>query len=362
MLKMPETESLPRVYLVGGDMTWNGEITETLDGRYVVWSSGDHVKALDEMSSVPPDAVILEENMPPKGASYFLGLRRGIERLKNVPFIITGERGAKRIQAVFLEGDTYLSWPCTDQELLSEVAKAINTTVERSWEKLPEIQRKPLKMTVETYHNISEAVAKDEPVDYAEAAESCQALVEAVQSNQHNALLDLVQAHHSYTYVHSMRVATLLTLFGNGIGMSEDEVLTLTTGGLLHDIGKLLVPVEILEKPGKLDEDEWLQVKKHVEHSMDFLPQNQDMAKGIRIIAEQHHEKLDGTGYPKGLRNGEVNTLARMAAIADIFGALTDKRSYKPPMEPEKAFGILEDMSSAIDRRMLKVFQSIFMA
>jgi len=231
MLKMPETESLPRVYLVGGDMTWNGEITETFDGRYVVWSSGDHVKALDEMSSVPPDAVILEENMPPKGASYFLGLRRGIERLKNVPFIITGERGAKRIQAVFLEGDTYLSWPCTDQELLSEVAKAINTTVERSWEKLPEIQRKPLKMTVETYHNISEAVAKGEPVDYAEAAESCQALVEAVQSNQHNALLDLVQAHHSYTYVHSMRVATLLTLFGNDIGMSEDEVLTLTTGG-----------------------------------------------------------------------------------------------------------------------------------
>ncbi len=150
-----------------------------------------------------------------------------------------------------------------------------------------------------------------------------------------------MQSHHNYTYVHSMRVATLLTLFAHGLGMKGDDLLIISTGGLLHDVGKLVTPEQILDKPGKLTDEEWPTMRDHVTKSSILLGESSDVTKGALIIAGQHHEKLDGTGYPKGLKGAELNELARMSVIVDIFGALTDQRSYKPAFPTDKAFGIL---------------------
>ena len=144
--------------------------------------------------------------------------------------------------------------------------------------------------------------------------------------------------------------------------MSDDDLQTLATGGLLHDVGKLVTPPKILNKPGKLDETEWGVMRHHVVESADILERVPDATKGARIIAEQHHEKLDGTGYPKGLKGAELNDLARMSAIVDIFGALTDARSYKPAFTTNRAFSILEDMQSAIDQNLLTIFKEIFLS
>ena len=157
-----------------------------------------------------------------------------------------------------------------------------------------------------------------------------------------------------------MRVATLLTLFGYGIGMRGDDLLVLSTGGLLHDVGKMITPPTILDKPGKLTEEEWPVMRDHVVESRNLLDAGDDMTKGAKIIAEQHYEKIYGMGYPLGLKGAELNELARMSGIVDIFGALTDERSYKPAFPPAKAFAILESMQTGIDQNLLMLFKDIF--
>jgi HD-GYP domain-containing protein (c-di-GMP phosphodiesterase class II) len=254
----------------------------------------------------------------------------------------------------------FIRWPLTTKKLLDTVSNIVGRKAEFVWRELPDEIGQPLTLTVEEYQGISDAIANGDPIDCNSAAESCGPLMTAVGNGGHHDLLKAVQSHHNYTYVHSMRVATLLTLFGHGLGMRGDDLLTLSTGGLIHDVGKLVTPEQILDKPGKLTEDEWPVMRDHVTRSSQLLGDATDVTKGALIIAGQHHEKIDGTGYPNGLKGSELNELARMSVIVDIFGALTDARSYKPPFPQEKAFGILESMQSQIDQNLLKVFRAIF--
>jgi HD-GYP domain-containing protein (c-di-GMP phosphodiesterase class II) len=254
----------------------------------------------------------------------------------------------------------FLNWPVNPKVLLDSVSVIIGKKAVHVWQSMPETIGRPLTLTVEEYKGITDAIAKGEPINCSAAADSCRPLMDAVGSGEHHTLLNAVRSHHNYTYVHSMRVATLLTLFGYGLGMRGDDLLILSTGGLIHDVGKLVTPENILDKPGKLDDNEWPIMRNHVTRSSELLGDSSDVTKGALIIAGQHHEKIDGSGYPHGLKGKELNELARMSVIVDIFGALTDSRSYKPAFPQEKAFGILESMESQIDQNLLKVFKAIF--
>ena len=136
----------------------------------------------------------------------------------------------------------------------------------------------------------------------------------------------------------------------------------LASGGLLHDVGKMSIPHEVLNKPGRLTEEEFVVMKGHVDASVHYLMQNPEIPKGVITIAAQHHEKLDGTGYPNRIPGKDLNSLARMAAIVDVFGALTDRRVYKPPMPAEKALGIMKDeMSNHLDGKLLLLFREMLL-
>jgi putative nucleotidyltransferase with HDIG domain len=171
-----------------------------------------------------------------------------------------------------------------------------------------------------------------------------------------------VKNHDNYTYVHSLRVATMLTLFGHAINLPMHEQKILATGGLLHDVGKMSIPHNVLNKPGKLTDEEFTVMKSHVTASVHQLEASGGIPKGIITIAGQHHEKLDGSGYPYGLEGSKLNELARMAAIVDIFSALTDRRVYKPPMLPEEALALMTDqMAKHIDIPLLDMFKERFL-
>ena len=152
----------------------------------------------------------------------------------------------------------------------------------------------------------------------------------------------------------------MLTLLGHAAGFKNDDQLLLSSGGLLHDVGKMKIPHNILNKPGKLDENEYEIMKSHVPETMAYLDKAGDIPKGVKIIAEQHHEKIDGTGYPHGLKGKELNELARMAAIVDVFSALTDRRVYKEPMEADKAMTVMtEEMTGHLDPHFVKLFRTV---
>jgi len=353
---------LPRVFLISGDPRHQHDLGNVLSPYFSITQFDDIKHAIDEFDRNPPKVVVVDQNTRrDQSTDMFLEHANRLEGKCPGLVVLAGKDDKFHIKENHLDTPSqFLNWPFAGKALLNAISDVIGRKAQSSWTELPDVQSRSLTMTVEEYQGISDAIANGEPIDYNSASESCSTLTEAVDAGQHHAILSAVQSHHNYTYVHSMRVATLLTLFGYGLGMRGDDLLILSTGGLIHDVGKLVTPEQILDKPGKLTEEEWPVMRDHVTRSSQLLDGSDDVTKGALIIAGQHHEKIDGSGYPKGLKGGELNELARMSAIVDIFGALTDCRSYKPSFPKEKAFGILESMEKSIDQTLLKVFRSIF--
>ena len=137
-----------------------------------------------------------------------------------------------------------------------------------------------------------------------------------------------IEAKDIYTRGHSDRVAAYSVLIGKRLGLSDDDLKTLQIGGLFHDIGKIGVPDSIIQKEGKLDDDEYSQIKQHPNIGVHILS-NASIFKDILPIVEHHHEKYDGTGYPGKLAGEDIPYLARIAAVADSFDAMASKRAYR---------------------------------
>ena len=169
-------------------------------------------------------------------------------------------------------------------------------------------------------------------------------VVEAVAEVGLAKWLDTVRRYHQSTFQHCLVVTGILTTFGHKTGMRKQDVLTLTVGGLLHDIGKAQVSTDILDKPGKLTDEEFAEIKKHPVIGYDYL-RKQNLAPEILAAVRHHHEYLDGSGYPDGLTAHRIGDLTRIMTICDIYGALIERRSYKEPKPPEVALAILTSMA-----------------
>lgn len=153
------------------------------------------------------------------------------------------------------------------------------------------------------------------------------------------ALLSLcrIKNKDDYTFQHSVSVCGLQTAFARALGLPASDIQDAGIGGLLHDIGKTRVPDEILNKPGKLTDDEFRQIKCHVVESRRILEATPGISATAVQVAAQHHERHDGSGYPLGLKGGEISQMGQMAAIVDVYDAITSDRCYHKGMEPTEA-------------------------
>ena len=192
----------------------------------------------------------------------------------------------------------------------------------------------------------------------AEIESSCQHIREAAALGDLDQWIDALDRHHNYFFRHSMFVCGSLTFFAHAIGIRGADLDLLTVGGLLHDIGKSRVPTEILDKPGKLDEIEWEVMKKHPDYSREILLCEGDPDEIVLAMAVEHHERLDGTGYPSGLSGSRIDDHVRMTAIADVYSALIDKRAYKGSMSSEQALAIMESSRGHLDMDLLRAFKT----
>jgi putative two-component system response regulator len=154
-------------------------------------------------------------------------------------------------------------------------------------------------------------------------------------------MANAVEAKDVYTKGHTQRVADMAMALGKKMGLSVNEIDALRLGGILHDIGKLGVPREILNKPGPLNSEEWQVVKHHPAEAYKIcLPLERTLGPALEAI-RHHHEKIDGSGYPDGLKGDEVSVLARILSVVDIFDALDSDRPYRKGMPRKKTFEIL---------------------
>ena len=163
------------------------------------------------------------------------------------------------------------------------------------------------------------------------------------------AFAQVIDSKSPYTSGHSERVTLFTDLIANQMKLTADQRRWLKRAALLHDIGKLGVSNSILDKPGKLDPDEWEAMKMHAAHSETILSRIAAFSE-LASIAAAHHERLDGKGYPRGLKGDEIALETRIITTADIFDALTAERPYRAAMSVTKALAIMSEMvGSALD-------------
>jgi putative nucleotidyltransferase with HDIG domain len=154
------------------------------------------------------------------------------------------------------------------------------------------------------------------------------------------ALAAVTESRDPYTFGHQRRVAQLAVPIARTLGLDDDSVEAVRLGAMLHDIGKMAVPAELLAKPGELDRVEFEMVKRHSLAGEHILRESQ-LQSPVAEIAAQHHERLDGSGYPLGLSGGEIHLFARIVSVADVFEAVVHHRPYRPSLGKAAALHII---------------------
>lgn len=193
----------------------------------------------------------------------------------------------------------------------------------------------------------------------AEAAYPLVAEIHQSVARNSDALLNLARLKNKndYTYLHSVAVCALMLALGKQLGMSGDDLLQAGTAGLLHDVGKMMIPDEILNKPGRLTDEEFNAIKSHPSLGHEILLNSGGLHPIVLDVCLHHHEKIDGTGYPEALSGDAVSLYARMGTVCDVYDAITSERCYKTGWEPAMAIRkMAEWQSSHFDLRIFHAF------
>lgn len=173
-------------------------------------------------------------------------------------------------------------------------------------------------------------------------ADNAQKLVEEISDSvtrNPGALISLarLKTADDYTYMHSVAVCALMIALGRQLKLDEEIVRKLGIAGLLHDLGKAMMPLEVLNKPGKLTDDEFRIMKSHPEEGYKLLLESSGVDDITFDVVLHHHEKTDGSGYPKGLKDSEISLHAKMGAVCDVYDAITSNRPYKAGWDPAES-------------------------
>jgi len=172
--------------------------------------------------------------------------------------------------------------------------------------------------------------------------EGAESLVEEINQSMErnpNALLTLIRLKNvnEYTYMHSVAVCMLMVALGKQMGLDEAQIKQAGTAGLLHDIGKMLIPDEVLNKPGKLTDEEFAVMKSHPERGWEILKSCYQVHETALDVCLHHHERVDGKGYPEKLSGDALTLFARMGAVCDVYDAISSDRCYKPAWSPAES-------------------------
>jgi putative nucleotidyltransferase with HDIG domain len=197
------------------------------------------------------------------------------------------------------------------------------------------------------------------PLRFNDIVEAENKILKAIKHSSLREWLTTVGCHHTDSYRHCLFVTGFAVAFAQHLGMREDDQRRLTRAALLHDVGKAFVPVSILDKPAKLTDEEMRVMRMHPRLGYDALAAQGGFPPEMLDVVLHHHELLDGTGYPNGLRGDQISDIVRLTTIVDIHAALVEKRTYRLPFTHAKAFMMMEQMEGKLDQHLLKAFRPV---
>jgi HD-GYP domain-containing protein (c-di-GMP phosphodiesterase class II) len=191
-------------------------------------------------------------------------------------------------------------------------------------------------------------------------AADCESLVDEIsESVRRNpgALISVarLKQRDTYTYMHSVAVCALMLSLGRRLGLRGDTLKAAGLAGMLHDLGKVAVPLEVLNKPGKLTQAEFEQMKTHPERGHELLVKGRAGAEALDVCLH-HHEKIDGSGYPHGLQGDGISLLAKMGAVCDVYDAITSVRPYKEGWDPGEALRSMAQWTGHFEPLVFQAF------
>lgn len=284
---------------------------------------------------------------------------------KTIPsrFIFRGLKCEYDVEALMIRKDLYLrtsdekeyvvdGFQITDIDDIENIA-GVGTNFELLFEKFPEmksvtageeviVSKKTQVMAFKAVSSYIHNVRAGHGINVKQTQEASSKLVEEVLQAP-DAIMNLmdIKSFDDYTFTHNINVATISLLIGQIMGLSPKDLDELATGALLHDVGKLKIPLDIINKNGKLTDREFEQMKAHPKYGYDILGKSKGLSERSRMVALQHHEKYQGGGYPNRLKGNQISLFSRICAIADVYDALTTDRPYRVAMSPYEAMKIL---------------------
>ncbi|MBI9078551.1 MAG: HD-GYP domain-containing protein [Pseudodesulfovibrio sp.] len=182
-------------------------------------------------------------------------------------------------------------------------------------------------------------------VDYEATIDTVGSIVDSAVRNPDTLLcLSKLSSYDAYTYAHSINVAAISVVFGEYLGLARHELIHLGAAGMMHDLGKTAIPARIISKRGRLTENEFDEVRRHPQHGCDILKRHGKIPEEVLAAVQGHHEKYNGSGYPRKLSKKDIPGFARILCLADVYDALTSDRSYKEAILPNKALAIMYGM------------------
>ena len=295
-------------------------------------------KALEWAHSNDVDLVIVDYNMPAPDGLECLRLLRAMVGKQTVPILmVTAERAREiRHRALELGANDFLTTPVDPAEFTARVRNMLAL-------------RDSEKQLAETATWLAEQV---------------KAATAEIASRERETIFRLslvAEQRNPATYVHLSRMANYCQIIARGAGMSQEDQNIMLTASPLHDIGKVVVPDAILEKPGKLTPQEFDIVKKHTTAGYEILKgSNSPLLQVAAKIALTHHEKHDGSGYPEGLSGNNIPLAGRICALSDVFDALTSERPYKKAWSVKDAVAeVRRNRGRHFDPLLVDVFDSV---
>ncbi len=240
-----------------------------------------------------------------------------------------------------------------DEMVKPEVSRGNLVTVREEITRAKEVKKEARKTVI----GIMNDIRLGKQIEVEKVEHVVEKMVESIFRNK-DALSSLgrIKNADEYTFMHSVSVGVLMISFGKYLELDYQVIKELGIGGLLHDVGKVHVPVEILTSNEKLTADDFLKVKEHVKHSRSILEKTPSMHKNSIIVAAHHHERVDGTGYPDNLKGEQINKYAQMAAIADVYDAMTSQRCYQRQFQPTETLKKLYEWGDAYNQGLVQQF------
>jgi putative nucleotidyltransferase with HDIG domain len=322
------------------------EVRAALGREFAIELAQDGATALKALAAGRHSAAIVHTALPALSGLEVLHRLAALQLARRPHVVAIGAKGDPRLRVIGMHklADAVQTVPCPAAVVLRLIWRLLDRGLEQRWARLEPRQQAMLGATRGLLAQAAQAVGGKGELNPSEIALAGRTLVETLAAGLLEEILASLRSYHDYTYAHSVRVATHLAMFALATGMRREDAELLAQAGLLHDIGKTAVPVPILDKPGPLDDGEWPVMHRHPLAAATVLRHTPALPAHLIHIAERHHERLDGTGYPHGLVGVQIDEPSLLCAIADVHTALTDRRPYKNPLDDAAAFAVMRKL------------------